>query len=57
MLVFFGHTQKVNALKRRVDEVDIPAAKRADIKAKIAQLQVIIAIISFVGIVVNRILK
>ncbi|KAG2270363.1 hypothetical protein Bca52824_064918 [Brassica carinata] len=30
---------KVNALKRRVDEVDIPAAKRADIKAKIAQLQ------------------
>lgn len=57
MLVFFAHTQKVNALKRRVDEVDIPAAKRADIKAKIAQLQVIIAIISFVGIVVNRILK
>uniref|UniRef100_A0A0D3CFY9 alanine--tRNA ligase n=1 Tax=Brassica oleracea var. oleracea TaxID=109376 RepID=A0A0D3CFY9_BRAOL len=31
--------KKVNALKRRVDEVDIPAAKRADIKAKIAQLQ------------------
>lgn len=42
MLVSFAHSQKVNALKRRVDEVDIPAAKRADIKAKIAQLQVIL---------------
>ncbi|ESQ30458.1 hypothetical protein EUTSA_v10011205mg [Eutrema salsugineum] len=31
--------KKVATLKRRVDEVDIPAAKKADIKAKIVLLQ------------------
>lgn len=39
-VVLFASSQKVAALKSRVDAAVIPAAKKADIRAKIVQLQV-----------------